>query len=515
MEKAIGKITALLCLALAVTLCGCQEPPEPQPTPEIFTAPNTPSGLRVDKYSIEEANIIWDVFGYLDGYNVYRSDSAEGKYTNVDKIGMHNNPYSIRGLPPKTPYYYKLSTYRVNPNTGKVVESSLSEYVIVTMPDLRYPPDEVSVTLTNQNSVMVSWHTDYHDVQYKVYRDDDNLAGTTSGLFYEDTGLSSSTVYSYTVACITGDGEGPRSPAVSIKTKPAVPVIHAQVSYLTGNAGIRVSWDLVSGADSYNVYRGDSADGPYTLIKAGEGVNLIFSEYTDSGFARNTLYYYKVSAVNESGESDLSEYAVMLVWAAGPSGIQAEFIQGAYYTADYIKIDWDPYPDATEYRLYSSYSDTSNAMYSFERTSSTNTLNDTNARAAGHTYYYRVTAVVDGYETELSSIASATNTRPPSSGGGSGSSKPASPTGVNITYSAGLGVKITWNSVQGATSYRVYRRDLKIGSSLPLGTGWSTTSSGTSAVDLWMLGIGHYEYYVVAINEYGSSFKSSSVFYGH
>ena len=55
-----------------------------------------------------------------------------------------------------------------------------------------------------------------------------------------------------------------------------------------------VSWDIVPGATTYNLWRATTSGGPYTLI-AGNigGVNL---GYTDSNVINLTTYYYVVTA---------------------------------------------------------------------------------------------------------------------------------------------------------------------------------------------------------------------------
>ena len=61
-----------------------------------------------------------------------------------------------------------------------------------------------------------------------------------------------------------------------------------------GNAQVTVSWDIVPGATTYNLWRATTSGGPYTLI-AGNigGVNL---GYTDTNVTNLTTYYYVVTA---------------------------------------------------------------------------------------------------------------------------------------------------------------------------------------------------------------------------
>ncbi|MDR1247702.1 MAG: fibronectin type III domain-containing protein, partial [Treponema sp.] len=59
-----------------------------------------------------------------------------------------------------------------------------------------------------------------------------------------------------------------------------------------------VSWNPVSGASRYNIYRLSSSSGSYSFRS-----DTSYSSYTDGGLEPNTTYYYKVSAYNSHGES--------------------------------------------------------------------------------------------------------------------------------------------------------------------------------------------------------------------
>ncbi|MDP9750154.1 discoidin domain-containing protein [Thermoanaerobacter pentosaceus] len=84
-------------------------------------------------------------------------------------------------------------------------------------------------------------------------------------------------------------------------TVPSTPTGLRVVS--TTNTSISLEWSAVGGATGYNIYRSYKAEGPYIKLNSAPISN---TNYTDSGLNTAT-YYYKVSAVNGSGESPLSE----------------------------------------------------------------------------------------------------------------------------------------------------------------------------------------------------------------
>jgi hypothetical protein len=73
---------------------------------------------------------------------------------------------------------------------------------------------------------------------------------------------------------------------------------------------VTLSWNTVSGAASYNVYRGATSGGPYSQITSG----ISPSTYTDDNVTAGATYYYVVTDVNNSGqESSYSNEAQAVV----------------------------------------------------------------------------------------------------------------------------------------------------------------------------------------------------------
>jgi len=66
----------------------------------------------------------------------------------------------------------------------------------------------------------------------------------------------------------------------------------------SGQGQLTISWDVVTGASKYYLYRSTSSNGTYTKI--GGNIDTVY--YTDTGLSASTTYYYKVAAVNAGGE---------------------------------------------------------------------------------------------------------------------------------------------------------------------------------------------------------------------
>jgi hypothetical protein len=159
-------------------------------------------------------------------------------------------------------------------------------------------------------------------------------------------------------------------------------------------------------------------------------------------------------------------------------------------------VSWGTVSGATSYDVYYEIgtSTTKNLAATVTGTSYTHT-----GRQASTTYYYYIKAKNSSGESGYSSYGSATTSS--SSGGGSA---PSAPTGVTATAQSASTVYVSWNSVSGATSYKVYYATSASGTYQLDGT--STSSSFTSTG--WS-GSSYAYFKVSAVNSAGESGYSS------
>lgn len=97
-----------------------------------------------------------------------------------------------------------------------------------------------------------------------------------------------------------------------------------------GNGQVKLSWQAVYAAASYNVNRATSSGAEMTIT------NVTGTSFTDAGLSNGTTYYYTVSAINgeesESGPSD--EVSVTPDETAGPPKIVKVYLQGGQSNSD-------------------------------------------------------------------------------------------------------------------------------------------------------------------------------------
>ncbi|BDI28396.1 hypothetical protein CCAX7_004470 [Capsulimonas corticalis] len=85
-----------------------------------------------------------------------------------------------------------------------------------------------------------------------------------------------------------------------VVTNPTPPKSPTGVTAAAGSTQIFLSWSAVSGATSYNIYRGTKAGAEATTaVKTG----VTSPSIADTGLTNGTTYYYKVTAVSGGGES--------------------------------------------------------------------------------------------------------------------------------------------------------------------------------------------------------------------
>jgi len=322
------------------------------------------------------------------------------------------------------------------------------------------------------------------------------------------------------------------------------PPVAATTTYLTvqvladaGDEEVTLDWQMVAGATTYNIYYIADPTKTYSstnkpssaTMKAGTKIpSIISAPYPITSLANGTPYWFAISAVTSSGESDLSiaisatpstttipaapenvranagNEQVTVTWTPVPTGVDHYIVY--CYTEEGLTINEGTVTTPLNTPTYSSQVVDSATI---DWTQGSNVSSSPNAGLVnGTTYYFFVVSVNSTGETNTSFFESATpSTTPP----------PFAPVLTSVTQgtfiisSVTYNTKIAWDApVTGtATSYNIYIGTAK---GVTKSTGAVTNVSATPPLESYAnLASGTYYIVVTAVNSNGESAESNEL----
>lgn len=249
--------------------------------PDYKFAPDAPE-LKITTSS-GKPKVYWNEVDGAVKYWLYRStDGVNFKY--YDSTTSTN--YTNRSTTIGTTYYYKVKAIDAN--------DARSEFSVVKSILCKPAAPTLSINRSN-GKPKLSWKAVSGAKKYWVYRSTDGVNfkywDSTTKTTYTNKGAASGTKYYYrvkAVAVVNGNNvASANSSTKSLMTTLAKP----SVSITTSGGKPKLTWNAVTGADKYYIYR--STDGKN--FKYWESTTKTY--YTNTGAKKNTRYYYKVKAV--------------------------------------------------------------------------------------------------------------------------------------------------------------------------------------------------------------------------
>lgn len=309
-------------------------------------------------------------------------------------------------------------------------------------------PSGFKAAFASFTSVRLTWNASANATGYVIYRYNPAKNAFTrlaavKGLSYTDTGLTKGNTYFYKIAAYTASGGGnvygKVSPPVYCTLKLAAPGNFKAAPSQYNSA--RLSWDPVSGAKGYAVYRSMTKTGGFARVGTTAS-----GDFVDIPLATGQVYYYKVFAYapyNGKNEySPASATAGVKVVPQVPQSLKA--VSLGY---NRVKLTWDSVKGADGYIAY--YATAKDGPYTLVQ----NYIKDTEATFSpldtGVTYYFRIRsyAVTTLYGSAVSAACPPVSVKP----------VPAAPVAVTAVSAGAGSVTVTWDAVEGATGYTVYR----------------------------------------------------------
>lgn len=167
-------------------------------------------------------------------------------------------------------------------------------------------------TLAGDSQVVLRWGAVAGADSYNVYFSDKEgqpadkatIAPGVKETSYEHKALKNGSIYYYRVSAENKAGESPVSGETGAMPKAVAPSVPSGVAAVGGTGAVTVKWAPVQGATSYNVYFSTKPQVVKSLRTKISGIKQPPYEHKD--VKKKTMYFYVVSAVNDSGEGPAS-----------------------------------------------------------------------------------------------------------------------------------------------------------------------------------------------------------------
>lgn len=375
-----------------------------------------------------------------------------------------------------------------------IVTSFAATSATVSVPDA---PGQVSAEIDSPVQVTVKWTPIASATGYRLER----ASGTSGGVFavigtldasqtsFDDAGLTTDSTYRYRVSSINSAGISSASPVAIVV--PAVTTtldIPADFDASQKTAGkVALSWSGTTNAVAVVIERSTDAGITWTQLNSIPGAQHSYTDPVD----RATNYAYRISSKSFTAVSPKSGSISLLT---APPEVAA--LQRTAVTADSASFTWTASVGATGYLLESS-SDNGKTWTPAATVVGGVVSTTVTGLTSGVDYTFRISANNAGGSSATTQIVGVLTI-------------PSTPANIDCALVDGPGVDITFDPVQGASSYLIERRT----DGRPWGTLVTLQAPATEYTDIQVDGVRTYEYRVTAINEAGQSAPSEAVAQG-
>ena len=260
------------------------------------------TGITATSAGHDAIKVSWKKVSGANGYKVYRSTKKYSGYKLVKTTS--STCWTNSGLTSNKPYYYKVIAYKKIKYKGKYRYYYSRSYSSVTsVKPILGTPSNVQAASSGYNSVTLSWKKATNAKAYCIYRATSKngsytYIGTTTETSFTSLKLTTDKTYYYKVRAYNTTGNKRQYSSYSVKVS-AKPVLAAPANVTASpNAdSITVSWDAVSGASKYYIYRND-----------GKVYTTTATSYIDTDVNEDTEYSYRVRAYR-TAYSEYSAYS--------------------------------------------------------------------------------------------------------------------------------------------------------------------------------------------------------------
>lgn len=324
-------------------------------------------------YNNFKIDLNWSDSPGATGYIVYRSESSNGPFNTI-AVNIPDSNYTDTAIekPGQSigkKYYYKVvALYDATQTKIKhTLKSDDSNIVCIAIGELQAPTN-LTARIVDKKNVELNWNESQYATQYNIYRSETEngtytqiKSGVNGTSFIDNTtvvnGLTKSYYYKVKAAYGFSDGsiiESPFSNSVEAR------ILNLQkpsnlTAKLVNIKNAELEWDNVEGVVGYRIYRSNSENGVYNLLRAVPN-NDAFEDTTTIMNHNSNNYYYRVSALYkingstfESDKSDSASITTPRKTLVAPNDLKAK-TKGARD----VLLNWTPSEGALKYIIYRS-----------------------------------------------------------------------------------------------------------------------------------------------------------------
>ena len=415
------------------------------------------------EYGIDTRVITGTADGKSHAWNIVKLD---GKYYYVDATWdseRFTQAYFLKGTN-NWAKHTASSKYSTSSFKAAYPVSS-SDYVANT---LSAPEIEVEC-VASSGKPKVTWNKVTGATSYEIWRKtglsgDYTKISTTTSTSMTNTSAEAGTAYSYKVKAIANDGTSSAFSNEETVVCDLAVITNFKITNVASSGLPQLTWDAVEGADKYEVWRRVGTTGEYQLLKRITGTTT-----THTTAVAGTTYYYKVKAICASNSEANSAFSGAIIRTCDLAAI-TNFKITNVASSGLPQLTWDAVEGADKYEVWRRVGTT--GEYQLLKTITGTTTTHTTA-VAGTTYYYKVKAICAS-NSEANSAFSGAIIR---------TCDLEQVTNLKVTKIASSGLpQLTWDAVEGADKYEVWRRVGTTGEYQLLKTITGTTTTHTTAV---------------------------------
>lgn len=395
------------------------------------------SSIQASAAAYNQINLAWAQTAQADGYEIYRNGQL------LQTIwGGSNCSYADTAIACGTTYSYQVRAFKNTNGTTSYGAFSGEASAVTSLPGTSMQ----GASSQEYQTVTITWNQGVGATGYELYRS--NTSGTNYSLLaditdgnitsYRDTAVTVGETWFYKVRPYrVENGQkvyGPETGEVSgLVTLGSVSGVNAWASAYNR---IELTWNKLSYATGYEIYYSTSPDGGYQFLKrVGKGA----SKFRWTKALCGTTYYFQIRPIQKVKK--VTNYGTFSNAVSAMTTIGAPSAMVSKVTYDSMNLKWKAVKGAKGYNIY--VSDSADGSYQYYMTTR-RTSNVLKKLEAGRTYYFKVTAFRDNYESPLSGMVS-------------GKPSIGNVAKLKAVSQSGTELKLNWKSVRGAEKYVILR----------------------------------------------------------